>query len=338
MRLTVRMVIAVGAIVICAAVVIIGFYRSSGGQAARVSRKAKQVQAEGQRDWPMFGGGQGLAGAAEGSLAERLKLVWKFRTGREIRSSAAIVEGVVYIGSNDANIYAINLESGEKRWGYRTEGAVEAACCVVDGVVFAGSEDGWLYAVEADGGKLKWKYKTGAKILGAANWTEGAEGKRIMVGSYDGSVHCVRWEDGQAVWRYETDSYVNGTPAVGEGKVIFGGCDAKIHVVSAIDGNQVNEIDTGSYIAASAALYEGGAYVGNYDNEFIKADVASGEILWRYSGGDEPFFSSAAAAEGKVVFGGRDGRVHCVNSDDGKACWTFQTGGEVDSSPAICGG
>jgi outer membrane protein assembly factor BamB len=27
-----------------------------------------------------------------------------------------------------------------------------------------------------------------------------------------------------------------------------------------------------------------------------------------------------------------------VNSDDGKACWTFQTGGEVDSSPAICGG
>ncbi|HEC03167.1 MAG TPA: Pyrrolo-quinoline quinone, partial [Phycisphaerales bacterium] len=31
-------------------------------------------------------------------------------------------------------------------------------------------------------------------------------------------------------------------------------------------------------------------------------------------------------------------RVHCVGRDDGKVLWTFQTLGEVDSSPVICGG
>ncbi len=29
--------------------------------------------------------------------------------------------------------------------------------------------------------------------------------------------------------------------------------------------------------------------------------------------------------------------MHCVNRYDGKVVWTFQTLGEVDSSPVICG-
>lgn len=29
--------------------------------------------------------------------------------------------------------------------------------------------------------------------------------------------------------------------------------------------------------------------------------------------------------------------MHCVSLDNGKVVWTFQTLGEVDSSPAICG-
>ncbi len=29
--------------------------------------------------------------------------------------------------------------------------------------------------------------------------------------------------------------------------------------------------------------------------------------------------------------------MHCVSRDDGKVVWTFQTLGEVDSSPVICG-
>ena len=118
---------------------------------------------------------------------------------------------------------------------------------------------------------------------------------------------------------------------------MFGGCDAMIHVVSLIDGSMVAQIDSGSYIAASAAFLEGQVYVGNYDNIFMKADIAAGKVVWEYTGSDAPFFSSPAIGENVVIFGGRDERVHCVNRDDGKVVWTFQTRGEVDSSPVICG-
>ena len=39
----------------------------------------------------------------------------------------------------------------------------------------------------------------------------------------------------------------------------------------------------------------------------------------------------------RIVIGGRDKFVHCLDARTGKAIWTFATGARVDSSPAIAG-
>ena len=148
----------------------------------------------------MFHGGQGLLGRAEGMLADSLVLLWKFKTGAEVKSSAAIAEGRVFVGSSDESVYALDLPTGQKLWSYKTGGSVEAAPCVLEGRVFVGSADNFLYALDAGTGELKWKYETGGQILGAANWTRSPDGQKtwILVGSYDNKVHCVDAADGAA--------------------------------------------------------------------------------------------------------------------------------------------
>lgn len=290
-------------------------------------------------NWPMFRGGPNLSGRASGALPDELKVLWKFKTNGGIKSSPAVVDDLVFIGSSDKKVYAIDVKNGQQVWAYQTTDAVEAAPCVIEGTVFIGSSDGFLYALEAKDGSLKWKYETAGQILGSANWTRSPDGRLwILVGSYDNKLHCVDSANGQAVWIYETGNYINGSPAVDDGKTAFGGCDAVIHVVSLADGGKVMEIDGGSYIAASAAFLDGQIYVGNYDNVFVRADLSAGAIVWKYADSDSPFFSSPAVGESAVVFGGRDKRVHCVGRNDGKVLWTFPTLGEVDSSPVICGG
>jgi len=330
--------VLVAAIIIggCVALAAIIISRTESDRTDPVTGKF-EIPTEG--GWPMFRGGQRLLGRALGTLPDSMVLVWKFKTDREIKSSPAIYDGLVFIGSSDANIYAIDLENGRQVWAYQTGDAVETSPCVVEGLVFIGSSDNFLYALDAKTGKLRWKYETGGQILGAANWTRSPDGQRtwILVGSYDNKLHCVDSANGKVVWIYETDSFINGTPAVGEGKAVFGGCDAMIHVVSLADGSRQEQIDTGSFIAASAALFQRRVYVGNYDNVFICADIAASEIVWKYTSGDAPFFSSPAVGHNVVVVGGRDKRVHCLCRDDGKLLWTFQTLGEVDSSPVICG-
>ena len=293
----------------------------------------------GGADWPMFHGGPNLRGVASGTLTDSLALLWKFKTSAEVKSSPVISGGRVFVGSSDKNIYALDLQSGNKLWSYATGDSVEAAPCVLDGRVFVGSGDNWLYALDAGTGELKWKYETEGQILGAANWTRSSDGQgaRILVGSYDNKLHCVDASSGKRVWAYETGNYVNGSPAVDDGTCAFGGCDAIIHVVSLADGSKVSEIDSGSYIAASAAFLDGEIYVGNYENVFLKVDVKAGKIVWKYSRSDAPFFSSPAVGNELVVFGGRDNLVHCLRRDDGRQVWTFKTLNEVNSSPAICG-
>src|ERR1019366_5034738 len=46
---------------------------------------------------------------------------------------------------------------------------------------------------------------------------------------------------------------------------------------------------------------------------------------------------SAAVAGERLVVGGRDKKIHCVNLKTGKAIWTYATRARVDSSPAIAG-
>jgi outer membrane protein assembly factor BamB len=328
--------------------VLVVFFAVRGGfgpaVAAPAGRSAEKpapaaVSVKADACWPMFHGGQGLRGRAPGELSDSLALLWKAKTGAEVKSSAALCDGRVFIGSSDQNIYAFDLRTGARLWSCRTGDTVEAAPCVVDGRVFVGSGDNFLYALDAGTGTLQWKYETGGQILGSANWTRSPEGQRtwILVGSYDNKLHCVDSESGQPVWTYETGNYVNGSPAVAEGKCVFGGCDARIHVVSVADGAKVTEIDSGSYIAASAAFVNGEVYVGNYGNTFLRADAGAGTIVWKYSQGEAPFFSSPAVGDEVVVFGGRDEQVHCVRRDNGRQVWVFKTLGEVNSSPVLCG-
>ena len=121
-------------------------------------------------NWLMFRGNPALTGVAAGTLPDKLSLLWSFKTGGPVKSSAAIVGGRVFIGSGDSSVYALDLASGKKTWAARTGGPVDSSPLVLDGKVFFGSTDASLYAVEAASGRQLWKYETGDKILGAPNW------------------------------------------------------------------------------------------------------------------------------------------------------------------------
>src|SRR5262245_33324713 len=51
--------------------------------------------------WPMFRGNPGLTGLSPAKLPATPKLVWTYKTTAPIKSSAAIVDGKVYVGSDD---------------------------------------------------------------------------------------------------------------------------------------------------------------------------------------------------------------------------------------------
>lgn len=291
-------------------------------------------------DWPMHRGGPQLQGVAEMAAPTKAELVWTFSAGKAVKGAAAIVDGQVYFGDDAGVIHALELDTGKARWTFKTQGAIEATPLVLDGTVFVGSSDAHLYAIDAATGESKWKYETGDKILGGANFAKnpGGEGNWILVGSYDSNLHCVDAITGKAVWTHATDNYINGTPALlPSGEILFGGCDSFVHVLQLSDGTELRQIEAEAYIASSVAVFDGLAYVGNYGNDVLAIDPKGGAITWKYRDRNFPYFSSAAVSAERVVIGGRDKRLHCLNRATGESIWRFQTRGQVDSSPVIAG-
>jgi outer membrane protein assembly factor BamB len=78
---------------------------------------------------------------------------------------------VVYIGSSDGNLYALNANTGEKLWNYATGGGPTSPA-VANGVVYIGadvpgccgeSEGENLYALNASTGVKLWSFRPRTK-------------------------------------------------------------------------------------------------------------------------------------------------------------------------------
>jgi outer membrane protein assembly factor BamB len=80
--------------------------------------------------------------------------------------------------------------------------------------------------------------------------------------------------------------------------------------------------------------------VGTFGNKVLGFDLRKRALIWTYKDPTRefPYYSSAALAGNRVVLGGRDKIVHCLNRSDGKEVWNFPTRARVDSSPLVSGG
>ncbi|MFJ9597987.1 PQQ-binding-like beta-propeller repeat protein, partial [Streptomyces virginiae] len=62
--------------------------------------------------------------------------------------------GIVYIGSSDGKVYALDAATGTPRWAHTTAGAVwSSSPAVVDGIIYIGSNDKKVYALDAATGR-----------------------------------------------------------------------------------------------------------------------------------------------------------------------------------------
>ena len=288
-------------------------------------------------DWPQFRGNPELTGVTGEAVPAALKLLWTYDAGETIESSAAIVGGVVYVGAQSGDLLAVDLNSGKLRWKYRASDAIgESSPAVSEGVVYVGDLAGVLHAVNAADGKRLWTFKTEGEIKSSPV----IAGDRVLIGSYDGSLYCLSRRDGRLLWKFTTTNYVHATPMVFGGNAYVAGCDEVFHGIRLSDGQEVLQFPSGGYTAASPALLGPWAYYGTMNNEVVAVDLKQKRVVWRYqrASAQFPFYSSAAASGERVVVGGRDKLVHCLNARTGKAIWTFAARARVDSSPAIAGG
>jgi outer membrane protein assembly factor BamB len=287
-------------------------------------------------DWPLFRGDALGTGVARGPLPEQLEVLWRFPTqDGAFEGSVAIVDGVVYAGCLDGNLYAIDLQTGQERWKFHTDLGFVAAPSVRAGKVYIGDVEGRFYCLSAATGEPIWSFQAQAEIDAGANFYQ----DKVLIGSQDATLYCFTADDGKEVWKHQIEDQIRCMPTVVDGRAFLAGCDGKLHIIDLETGKSTAQVDIGSQTGCTPAVLGNLVFFGTEGETFFCIDWAAAKVVWSYRNPERslPYRSSAAVVPDRVLVGCRDKLVHCFDPQQGTELWTLPTRARIDSSPVIVG-
>jgi len=277
--------------------------------------------------------------------------VWKFHTPRvsglsqQIISSPAVYRGVVYFGSDDHRLWAVDATTGARDCSYDTGGLLKSSPVVgetdasgpvvyigEEGLSDEGSDGGHEWAINGVGNTngactLKWVYDDFGVPAGSQNGISGtysspalvtdATGRWVVVFGTtdpDDAVYSLDAETGHREWRFQTivarDSDVGAAPTI-----------------SAPGTN---------------GFADGVVYITGKEKVVYAIDLTTGARIWEFSIRLDDHVAqqqstSTAALDGRTVYVGSGVGVYALDAITGAKKWHADTPSAVFSSPAVTG-
>ncbi|MCX6666051.1 MAG: PQQ-binding-like beta-propeller repeat protein [Euryarchaeota archaeon] len=315
-------------------------------------------------DWPMSQHDLAHTGYSTSKAPETNNTLWTYGTFSITQSSPTIADGKVYIGSDNKNVYCLDIVTGLKIWDYTAEDKVRTAPAVVDGKVYVGTygSTGELLCLDAagngDGTTSKiWNYTVGFHVLASPAIVN----NRVYFGCYNKNVYCLNATgngDGTTnlIWKYTTNGAIGASsPAVVDGRVyIVLSADLKLYCLDAVgngDGttNHLWNRTLGTVVFdASPTVVNGKVYVANGQNPgYITCyNAINGQLIWNMTMANTQFYqSSPAFAYGKIYVCSPTGKIFCLDAEgngDGTTTkiWEYKlpTSHTIHGSPAVADG
>ena len=238
------------------------------------------------------------------------KGLWKFETGGEIYSSAAVIDGRILFGSYDNHLYCLNRD-GSLAWKFGTQGYVHCAPAVVDGVTFIAGCDEHLRTIDVKSGEQRAELKLETYLIASP----AVIGDILYVGTYGSEVVAVDWRKQAVVWRYHAgagDFPFHSSAAVTDELVIVGGRDKHVHGIVRETGQSAWTFPTRGKVDSSPVVVGNRVFVGSNDGNLYELSLADGKEQWKFNAG-KPISAAPSVGEGVLVIGSesRDGKVYC---------------------------
>lgn len=244
-------------------------------------------------DWHMFMYDLAFSGQSpDKTLKPPLTLLWQFKTGGPLQASPVIVNGILYIGSTDGKLYALNAKQWEIKWIFNAGSAIRHAVAVSGGRVYFSSRDNNVYSLNAENGDVLWQFKSKSWMDAPPVIFDG----RVYIGAFPSKIYLLNARTGtlEAVrertvrirgieygcangefrpstplynanlWREQTagsQSY----PVIANGIVYIGARDGHIHAYDEASKTEVWAHRVRGFVDAAPAISDGMLYAASGD-------------------------------------------------------------------------
>ncbi len=284
-----------------------------------------------------------------------LTVAWRFQTGGSVISSPSVFDDIVYFGSTDGYIYAVDAWTGNLIWKYQTGAPVESSVAVANGWVYTGGDDGYVYCLDPHSGALKWKtFVDGNKEFTFGNLvlksSPAVADGAVYIGSLDGYLYALDWNTGAILWQTKANGPIESSPAYADGAVYFTAEEPTTGMVYKLDAAtgavQWNfsiayrpSFTGGNQMLGSPSVADGRVFASSNWGDYYCLDVNSGAELWHFYDvtATEFIVSSPIWVDG-IVYLIDKFDLAAVNGTTGSAIWSKYTGDELYVSPSYADG
>ena len=220
-----------------------------------------------------------------------------------------LLDGVLYAGSSDGGLYAINAGTGARLWRYDARAPVFSGVGLLDAdTLMFGTMDGSVVLLDRRLRKEILRVQTGGGVV----TTPVVAGDKLIVGSRDYMLYGFNLADGSLAWKFSYwFSWVESTPVLHDGLLYVGASDfSRVTVLDPATGRArwstaVHGMNWGSPLVTADRVFTGTASQNipgtaiAHTGGLVALDRATGAVLWQ--------LVSPAAAEGR--FGGYAGSL-----------------------------
>jgi len=255
--------------------------------------------------------------------------LWTFSCADEIRGTATYVRDVIYFGSYDHHLYALNASSGKLLWKYATDGGIVSKPAVFGDYVYSGSEDYRLHVVSTRTGSVTWTYFTNGPVRSSPYIAHG----HVFIGSDDASLHAVNLANGRGIWKMDSGALIRSTPLVNQDDIYFGNEAGELFCLD-FHGRIKWRFKAKRAITSSPVVSDSFVFISSLDAMLYALEAKSGWVIWRFHL-DKGSISTPCLADGLIFTGSVDGNIYCVDIHSAKEAWRFSTEHQVTGSPVI---
>jgi outer membrane protein assembly factor BamB len=287
-------------------------------------------------------------------------LQWRFQTQGAVRSSPVLSNGVIYVGSSDGSLYAIDAGTGKQVWRFDAGTAISSTPAVADGLVFFQGFDNAVYAINSNSGALRWKVNIGPSIAlpwgheSGDFWVSSPTivGTTLLIGSADSCLYALEANSGKIIWKAKTGGRIRSSPAVEDSIAYVGSYDGLMYAFSLENGSRRwtfasagSALKSGDFgydrrsIQSSPSVSSGRVFFGARDGSIYAVNASTGNQLWRVTAGVNWYPSSPAVHDNVVFTGNSDSRfIQAIAAKSGTILWTLNAGINVFASPSVASG
>jgi len=250
---------------------------------------------------------------------------------------------LVYVGSNEGILYALETQTGKQKWQFKTDYRVPCLPLIgKDGMIYLCCDNGALYVLNALNGERVWKntddivseYSPSPKLPYYHVYTVALGQDKVFQSTPDGNLHAYDKESGHILWTYSSRGGYITSPSVYKDLVFVGMEDGRLMAIDAESGKESWSFKTGDAIHYPPEVKDNRVYIGSTDRKLYVLDFKTGKPQWEYNA-EESIESTPVVDKNLVFFCSSNGKLSAVDTIRHRLKWRFDSSGSVVTQPVI---